>query len=428
MKKKRGPVAVIREGNVAIPIYRRRDDGRFLLIYRELGETEPTQRPYKDLPKAKRIAKTTAIRLANGDVPVTPAKREQIGHIEKTVERFGVSAIAAIEEWARWKSQQGTSKRALPEIHEQLLRSKAAHKLSPRYMRALRTDGGAFARAFPIPIGDVRALQIGDYLEALKVSDRRRNNIRDVIVTVFLFAKTHEFLPADKITEAEKVKRIELEDRDPRIYTPGQLKVILEHISPEWLDWVCCQAFLGIRPEEAGVPHVSKKDGSIRKLMWTDFLWDEKQVRICAAIAKRTGKIARDRFVTLNETFLAWCGHHRNDAGPVAIKDRPDRETERLGAIIGQERVWDGHKFVPGFDWIPDGLRHSYASYWNSIHKDMARLKEEMGNSERVNRKFYYNPQSVAVAKKWWATLPDPAGSSKMIPLGLQFGGIESQQ
>jgi site-specific recombinase XerC len=59
---------------------------------------------------------------------------------------------------------------------------------------------------------------------------------------------------------------------------------------------------------------------------------------------------------------------------------------------------------VPGFDWIPDGLRHSYATYWNSLHKDMARLKEMMGNSERVNRKFYYHPQPTSIAKKYWAS------------------------
>src|SRR5947208_462968 len=77
-------------------------DGRFLLIYRELGATTPTQRPYKQLSKAKRVARETAVRLANGQVVSTPARLEQIGHIEKTAERFGVSPISAIEEWARW--------------------------------------------------------------------------------------------------------------------------------------------------------------------------------------------------------------------------------------------------------------------------------------------------------------------------------------
>jgi hypothetical protein len=140
--------------------------------------------------------------------------------------------------------------------------------------------------------------------------------------------------------------------------------------------------------------------------MWTDFMWDERQLRIVAAISK-TG---RDRYVTLNDSFLAWCGHHRGETGPVCKLDRPDRETTRLGPLLG-------------FDWINDGLRHSFASYWNSIHRDMARLKEEMGNSEQVNRRYYFHPQPVAIAKKWWQVLPIEHADGKItqLSLGMSF-------
>jgi len=44
-----------------------------------------------------------------------------------------------------------------------------------------------------------------------------------------------------------------------------------------------------------------------------------------------------------------------------------------------------------------------------------------------VNRRYYYHPQPAAVAKKWWAVLPDEhtdlAGSRKVMqmPLGIAF-------
>lgn len=403
---KRGPVAVIREGNVAIPVYRMRD-GRFKVAYRELGERDRTFRPKIDLGSAKRFARETAVRLANGDKPITSAQREQILHIEKTVEPFGVSTLAAIEEWARWKREHVATKREpVPVIHDQLIVSKQDHKLSDRYMRLLRDDVGAFAKTFPVHIDIVRALEIETYLRELGVGDRRRNNIRDGIVTLFLYAKEHGWLPADKVTEAEKVKRVELDREAPQIYTPAQLAVILEHVGDDWRDWICCQAFLGVRPEEAGKPHVSRRTSAVRKLMWSDFMWDERQLRIVAAISK-TG---RDRYVTLHDTFLSWCGHHRGETGPVCKLDRPDRETTRLGPLLG-------------FDWINDGLRHSFASYWNSIHRDMARLKEEMGNSEQVNRRYYFHPQPVALAKKWWQVLPSEHAGDKItqLPLGISF-------
>jgi integrase len=409
MKKlKPGPVAKIREGNVAIPIYRR-SGGRYLIQYRELGETKPTQRPYKDLTKAKRVARETAIRLANGQLPVTAAQREQILHIEKVVAPFNASPIAAIEEWATYRRSAAVARRAsVADVHAQLMLSKRDHKLSDRYMRLLRDDVGAFALAHPVNIDEVRAQQVEAYLRELNVGDRRRNNIRDGIVTLFLYAKEHGgYLPADKIAEAEKVKRIDLDRDAPEIYTPAQVGIILELVSPDWLDWICCQAFLGVRPEEAGKKHLSRRDGSVRKLMWSDFMWEERQLRIVAAISKTK----RDRYVTLNDTFLAWCGHHHGETGPVARHHRPDRETGRLGPLLG-------------FPWINDGLRHSYASYWQSIHKDMARLKEEMGNSEQVNRRYYYHPQPAAIAKKYWQNLPEAYAQGKIaqVALGLQFG------
>lgn len=409
---KRGP-HFVRRGNITIPIYTL-GDGRFCVVYRDAAGVRIV-RPYKKLAKARSIAEAAAVRVHNGKIEsadFTAADRAIYLHAKNVVGPFGISVPAAIEQWAEWKRRDnaGSSRALITDLVEQLIVSKEDHKLSERYMRDLR-GLRKFAQAFPFFVDEVRAGSIEKYLRELGVGDRRRNNIRDVIVTAFLFAKERGSLPQDRITEAEKVKRIGLEHEAPRIYTPAQLRVILEHVGTEWFDWICCQAFEGIRPEEAALPHKSKKTGATRKLMWTDFLWDERQIRIVAQISK-TG---RDRYVTINDTFLAWCGHHRGETGPVCIYDRPDRETGRLGELLG-------------FDWIADGLRHSYASYWQSIHKDMSRLKEEMGNSESVNRRFYYHPQPAAVAKKWWAVLPDEhsdeLGSRKVMqmPLGIAFG------
>lgn len=412
---KRGkPAFVVREATVAIPIYGLAN-GKFAPVYRLAPGGRRIKHQFNSLEKAKRKARTIAIRIANARIEsedFTAAHREIYLHIENVVQPFRVSLIEAIDEWARMKRRSGNGARRerVPVVVEQLLVSKGDHKLSDKYMGDLKRDLRRFAAHFDKYIDEVLQLPIENYLRDRGVADRRRNNIRDVIVTLFLFAKEHGYLPQDRVTEAEKVKRIDLEHDAPRIYTPAQLRVILEHIASEWLDWICCQAFAGIRPEEAGRPHISKKTGERRKLMWTDFLWDERQIRIVALISK-TG---RDRYVTMNDTFLAWCGHHRGETGPVCAYDRPDRETGRLRELLG-------------FDWIPDGLRHSYASYWQSLHKDMSRLKEEMGNSESVNRRFYYHPQPAAVAKKWWAVIPDEhldaAGARKVMqmPLSIAF-------
>jgi integrase len=406
----------VKVGNVSIPIYPN-GDGRFAVVFREAGQR--IKHPYTTLAKAKIKAEEIAIRISNGQLDAeqfTAADREIFLHIQRTIEPFGMSAAVAIEEWAASKrlAASGPQRARIPLIVEQLIISKSDHKFSERYMRDLTWLREHLAKKFDCFIDELRQMQIENYLRELGVGDRRRNNIRDVIVTLFIFAKDHGYLPQDRDTAAEKIKRIDLEHEAPRIYTPAQLRVLLEHVAPEWIDWICCQAFAGIRPEEAALPHVSKKSGARRKLMWSDCMWDERQIRIVAQISKTN----RDRYVTMNDTFIAWCGDHRGETGPVCKYDRPDRETGRLGELLG-------------FDWINDGLRHSYASYWNSLHKDMARLKEEMGNSESVNRRFYYHPQPAAIAKKWWTTLPDDhlesaARRRKVVqmPLAIGFGHV----
>jgi hypothetical protein len=401
----------IKVGNVTIPITQR-GDGRFWVRFRENGK--PVRRPYRKIEKAKAQARIIATRLANNQPSLesfTAADREIYRHADTIASKHGQSLVGALTAWAQIQQAASSRKRqTVPDLVEMLIASKQPLKLSERRMREFTWLRDNFAKTFTgyidevVAVGPAGDLTLESYYRGRGVEDRRYNNIRDIVVTLFLFAKEHGFLPADKITEAEKVKRIDLEHGAPKIYTPAQLRVIIEHVSPDWLDWVCCQAFEGIRPEEAGKPHVSRKDGCARKLMWTDFMWDERQIRIVAQISK-TG---RDRYVTMNDTFIAWCGHRRDATGPVCKLDHPDRETERLGKLLG-------------FEWINDGLRHSYASYWQSLHKNMATLKEEMGNSEPVNRRYYYHPQPAKIAKKWWEVLPSLYGTGKLIqiPLGL---------
>jgi hypothetical protein len=106
----------------------------------------------------------------------------------------------------------------------------------------------------------------------------------------------------------------------------------------------------------------------------------------------------------MNETLLAWIGHRRiESAENICERDIPK----------DRKRIF--HTSLP-FEWINDGLRHSFASYWQSIHSDMNRLKEEMGNSEAINRRYYYNPQPKSIALRWFAILPKDSENIIALP------------
>jgi len=345
---------LVKIGNISVPIYQLAA-GRYSVIYRERGKRIEKRR--KSLEKARAVAEEAAFRIARGQE-------------------------AAVSGFRRVR---------VPEILEEFLAFKASLKISPKYLRSLKGDLKPFARAFPSWIDQIDALAISKYLGALGIGDRRRNNIRDEIVTLSLFAKKHTFLRADLITEAEKVPRIRLERSAPEIYSPEQLQIIIDSVSGEWLDWILLGAFAGVRPEEIGLPHFDRQRREWIKLNYRDhFFWEDRQILIPAIISKTK----RHRYVTIHDTLFAWIARRRVESGNVCTLDIPKTRSQIF------------QKALP-FRWINDGLRHSFASYWQSIHSDMNRLKEEMGNSEAINRRYYFNPQPKSIALRWFAILPE---------------------
>ena len=56
--------------------------------------------------------------------------------------------------------------------------------------------------------------------------------------------------------------------------------------------------------------------------------------------------------------------------------------------------------------WIPDGLRHSFATYWLGVHQNRNRLAELMGNSPAIIGRHYLKPVSRSEAQRFWLMTP----------------------
>jgi integrase len=56
--------------------------------------------------------------------------------------------------------------------------------------------------------------------------------------------------------------------------------------------------------------------------------------------------------------------------------------------------------------WIPDGLRHSFATYWLGVHQNRNRLAELMGNSPAIIGRHYLKPVSRSEAQRFWVMTP----------------------
>jgi integrase len=141
--------------------------------------------------------------------------------------------------------------------------------------------------------------------------------------------------------------------------------------------YVLLSLFAGLRPEEAsnakwewfehGNLHVLKGKRGSHVVKLNPILWDKLM-----KLKKAKGRIVPKNFrIKLNEV--------QANAGWIP--------TQTLLNYSGVEKrkKWEGNTRT----WIPDGLRHTYASYWIPIHHSFAELAVLMKNSEQILKSVY---------------------------------------
>src|SRR5436190_651209 len=196
------------------------------------------------------------------------------------------------------------------EILKELLAELSDLGRSAKHIRALRTDVGKFAARFPrldaVTPGDVSA-----YLRGISahVGPRRRDNIRDEIVTLSRFARDRGYLPEERRTAAERIKKINA-PHDIVTWSPGEAKILLEYIPREWMPCEVIGLFAGLRRSE------------IFRLDYSNFKWhvrdsEGRPAPVIAVTRKIARKIRVDRLVPILPNLAAWLEPYRHRVGPL---------------------------------------------------------------------------------------------------------------
>lgn len=275
---------------------------------------------------------------------------------------------------------------------------------SGKYLAGLRRDLRRFAAAHTW-MSSLDEPTLAAYLRALPAGPRRRDNVRDAIVTLFRFARSRHYLPDDQRTAAEKIERI-----NPGVevdtWSPHELALLIEHVSDRWRPWLAIGAFAGLRTSE------------IFRLEWKAVKWEQRVIAVSAKVAK---KVRTSRLVPLSDNLLAWLSPWRDAVGPIY----PNRETHRIGPAWTTLEHHQGTelkrlKKKTGILWSENTLRHSFGSYRLAIVKNIAQIAMEMGNSPEKVRENYHDPKAEDEAKAWFSIQPPEAGSN-ILPLPLEF-------
>ncbi len=440
-KFENGPVAVVENRGVKIPIYLEPLRGKtsYIFPFWVLGKRKRCRRG--TLEEAKKEAWKKTEELSNGtahagtftmreteainqaieilepiDVGITEAAR-RVADAENLLQGRG-TIEEAVKMLLAFKAKQELPPIKFGDLHKEFMgtlmtqpdptniKSRVFHR-SMRYWQDCSQRLGAAAVIFKNKlITDITTRDLEGLLDKMparrmtkdgvifegeekKITGVNRNKYRAAFCTIFSFARKRGYLPRGVETEAEHVLIVadnktttqKAEQLQRRIYTPAEMQTILDQLPDRWITFVVLGAFAGIRASE------------IHRLDWADVDFEQKVI----VVEKHKAKVGRRRVIPMSEQLEAWLAPLAQDKGWVCPHFSHDStlniEFTKVRSQIPVETVHNGH-------------RHSYASYRLAEIKNEHQVALEMNTSPRKLRDNYLALVNASQLEEWKRVLP----------------------
>ncbi len=210
--------------------------------------------------------------------------------------------------------------------------------------------------------------------------------------------------------EANPTARLRYKARpsDPQIIPTEDVKLLLKiaQENPRYkglINYLAIGFFAGVRPDE------------LRRLQWKDIRIQGEQptIFVPAAIAK----VGASRSVAIYDTLHRFLKKYEKE--PIRGKN--------FNKLFEELRMKAGYsmKGQPGKKWVPDGMRHTFASMHVAKYRNEEELATLMGNSVGVIRDHYKKTLDPLVADEFWKITPleekiDDSGKTKTLETATQ--------
>ena len=407
MPRPKPKVQEIRSGSVVVKIYTtaNRTTGELHTVsHYHLGQR--VRKNFADLEKAKAHAQSVAAKLSNGELYILTLRDEDKARYVaglQALQPTGKSLEVACAEYAdAFERLRGVGslteavqffvthrpkdfvRKPIAEIVDELVAAKKQDGCSAYYLEDLRLHLARLSKKFPGLISDVTASELEEWLRALKLGPRSRNNIRNSVSVLFNFAKGRGYLPKGRPTEAEDLPKAKEPPPKIEILTPSQLEKMLCGAPSFLVPFVTIGAFAGLRHEE------------IQRLDWEDIDLESGYIHVGAEKAKT----AQRRLVQIQPNLHAWLKAF-SATGPVSPRSYMTRHLHSLAEAAG-------------IKWPKNSLRHSFGTYRLAQTQNVHQVSDEMGNSPAMVREHYRQLVTKAEADKWWAIIPNPADKASL--------------
>ena len=207
-----------------------------------------------------------------------------------------------------------------------------------------------------------------------------RNEYRRTLYSFFKFCKMQDWLDVNPV---EKVESWRARGRTPKIFTPEEVRKILNSTPPksEIRAFTAIAAFTGIRNAE------------LKRLTWDKIRLDDREIILDSEITKTASR----RIVKIPENLAKWLEPYVWDLGT-----KKKILTRRKVPVLKKL-----HESLGKGNWIKNGLRHSAATYYLALTKNAYLTAEQMGHAVDVLKQHYNGLAREKDAIKYFEILPE---------------------
>lgn len=407
---KPGPAAVVEGKGIKIPIYSSPAFGKESYVLAYYADGRRVRERVGSLDDARQQAKAKIKELTTGTAHVGNFTPRQVAVVTDAVEilrgiNVPLSQVAreyaeaykvlgrqplvmeAAKHYAAYLEKQKTMHAPVkfPAVVDEFLTAIAAQGRSPRYIEDCTSRLSRASKGFRGYIQRIAAADMEAWLDSIRATGRTRNNYRAALCTLFSFARSRGYLPRSERTEAEMTMKASDRGGDIGIYTAKDLAGMLSGVDAKFLPLVAIGAFAGLRTAE------------IHRLDWQDVDFHGGHI----VVGKHKAKTGQRRIVPILPALKAWLQPIAKRSGPVIPQYSGDAPLLRaFRQAIEPLKV----------ELVPNGLRHSYASYRLAAVQSADQVALEMGNSPRKLFQNYRELVTQTQAVRWFSVMPDHAG------------------
>jgi integrase len=301
----------------------------------------------------------------------------------------GNSLVTVAQYYAQNKLRDLPSK-TVTEVLEEMLKAKRDEGLSERYLQDLESRIGQFAKDFHCNLTSIQMHKIKEWLQAMSVANRTRNNFRLAIQILFSFAKSQKYLPADW-QEFDAVPVWKMKKQPVEIFTPAEIAELLSVANSNLKPYLAIGAFAGLRSAEIG------------RLDWSKVNLETGYITVDASIAKTNSR----RLIPIQPNLKAWLKPYAKPQGPVVgLENIPNALQRMIEAARPIAPLNPDSKSKSALEWRRNALRHSYCSYRLAQIKNTAEVALEAGNSPQMIFQHYRELVTPTAAAEWFSITP----------------------